>query len=164
MDERLLNVNQHGVLRVPAELWLALCLLCRLWLLVLFALLSSRGGGYSMAVLAGGIPWVGMACQLPALSVLAAGLARVPSAPVWTAWLWRQGRVMMTLTIALNLVLSGSGLLESDAWEVRSRLVLSSLSILDVAVAWAIWTSPYLRQVYAEFPRAKRQQEEGRSS
>jgi hypothetical protein len=154
MDERLLDVNEHGVLRVPGTMWLALFLLARHWFWVLFILISTSSGGDSFALLNGGVPWIPMVFQLPALLLLLAGARRLPDVGLIPRWLWRRGQMLVLITASLNVSWTVSNLVNSQSWQPRPELVLVCFSILDVVIAWNWWSSSYLRQVMREFPVA----------
>lgn len=154
MDERLLDVNEHGVLRVPGLMWAALLLLARHWFWVLFIVLSAGSGGGSMVLLKDGMPWWPLAAQLPVILLLIAVGRRAPSGGRLVRRVWLQGRVLVSATMALNLCWTIWNLLHSQDWQPRPEMVLVCFSLLDMVVAWGMWTSPHWRQVFSEFPPA----------
>lgn len=153
MDERLLDVNEHGVLRVPGTIWLSLMVLSRHWWLFFFSLLSGGGGGDLLGFLDRGLPWWPMALQLPVIGLLLAGPRRTPSAGQVPRVIWRHARVLVLLTTLLNLGWTVWSLSRSDTWRPRPELVLVCFSCLDLVIAWSFWFSRYFRQVFIEFPQ-----------
>lgn len=152
MDERLLDVDQHGILRVPGVMWVGMALLARHWFWVIFTLLSARRSGESMILLSGGVPWWPMVVQFPAIVLLVAAGRRVPTAGPFVRNVWQRGYIIVAVTVLLNLCWTGWSLMNSQDWQPRPEMVLVFFSMLDLAIGWGFWSSRYIRQVWMEFP------------
>lgn len=148
------HVNRHGVLAVPVSLWFAFALLARQWLLLLAVAVSQLRGQVDTSLLLGdgGVPWFALAAQLPMLLLMLAAASRLPSTGAWARLLWRRGREIVALTAALNLGWTARLLLASVYWNAWPELFLACCSLLDLAIVLAVYTTPYHRQMFAEFP------------
>lgn len=148
------HVNRHGVLAVPTSLWLAFALLARQWLLLLAVAVSQFRGQTDTGLMLGdgGVPWFALAAQLPILLLMLAAANRLPTAGDWARLLWRHGREIVALTVVLNLVWTAKLLLASEYWNPWPELFLACCSLLDLAIVLAVYTTPYHRQMFAEFP------------
>ena len=153
VDESFLNVNRHGVLRVPAMLWIGFAVLARHWVLVLIVAASARRDPSVVTVLGeDGLPWTMLALQVPVVLVALAGARRRPEAGAVLRWLWRRGREIVALTALLNVSWTAHLLLESDYWLPWPELFLGSCALIDLAVALSLYSTPYLKQLFREFP------------
>ena len=154
-DSAYLDVNDHGVLRVPGPLWLGFAVLARYWLLMLVIVVSS-GQSQLSALLLGrkGVPWAWLALQLPIVLLMMAGAHRVPTAGRWARVLWRNGRVIVTLTALLNVAWTARLLWQSDDWALWPELLLASFVLIDLAIALAVWRDKFFSQLFSEFPSA----------
>lgn len=153
LDERFLDVNAHGVLRVPGALWLGFAVLARHWVLMLLVAVSARRDPSIVRVLGeSGIPWLMLGLQLPAVLVALAGVQRRPEAPAVWRWLWRFGRELILVTALANIAWTGHLLLESEYWLPWPELYLGSCALIDLTVAVSIYTTPLMRQLFREFP------------
>lgn len=152
-DSAYLDVTNHGVLRVPGPLWLGLAVLARYWLLVLVVTVSARRSKESVLLLGhDGIPWAWLAMQLPIVLLMIAGAQRVPTGGRWARVLWRNGRVIVTLTALLNLAWTARLLWLSDDWALWPELLLTSFVLIDLAIALAMWRDKFFAQLFSEFP------------
>lgn len=142
--------NRYGVLRVRWPFWLVMVLLIRHLLLLMIIGLSHRGAaGSSMGTIATLIDPKFIPADVPALILLFATGARVPKSGAMARFLWRNGRILMTLSIATFL-----GTL---AW--REGVVLPHYTLIEagaiggnLALLVYIWLSRYLRELFAQFP------------
>jgi len=148
------HVNRHGVLAMPTTLWLAFALLARHWLLLAAVAISQlrRQTDTSLLLGVGGVPWLALAAQVPVLLLMLAAANRVPGAGAWARALWRRAREIVVLTAAFNLVWTAKLLLASNYWNPWPELFLACCSLLDLAIVLAVYTTPYYRQMFAEFP------------
>lgn len=146
MDNRLLDVDRYGTLRVPGVMWLSFAVLTRHWFLCLFMVMSGQ------AWTSGEVPWLPMLAQVPVALLLLVGGRRMPDAGPLPRQIWRLGPKLVTATATLNLCWVGWVLFRSDEWRPRPELMLVCFSALDLAIAWSICTSRYLSQVFTEFP------------
>ena len=152
-DSAFLDVDRHGVLRVPGVLWLGFAVMARYWILMLVVTVSARRSQESVLLLGdGGIPWGWLAVQLPIVLLMAAGFQRVPTAGRWARVLWRGGRWIITLTALLNLGWTAHLLMQSDAWNLWPELFLASCVLIDLAIAIAVWRDRFFAQLFSEFP------------
>lgn len=153
LDERFLDVNAHGVLRVPGALWLGFAVLARHWVLMLMLAVSARRDPSLVRVLGdGGIPWLMLGLQLPAVLVALAAAQRRPQAGAMWRWLWRFGREIVAATAVANIGWTAHLLMTSDYWLPWPELFLGSCALIDLAVAVSLFTTPYNRQLFREFP------------
>jgi hypothetical protein len=152
-DSAYLDVNDHGVLRVPGPLWLGFAVLARYWLLMLVISVSS-GQSQLSALLLGreGVPWAWLALQLPIVLLMIASAQRVPTGGRWARVLWRNGRIIVTVTALLNLAWTARLLWLSDDWALWPELLLASFVLVDLATALAVWRDRLFAQLFSEFP------------
>jgi hypothetical protein len=152
-DSAYLDVDRHGVLRVPGPLWLGFAVLARYWILVLVVTVSARRSPEAVLLLGeGGYPWAWLAVQLPIVLLMFAAFQRVPTAGAWARIIWRQGRTIVTLTALLNLVWTARLLWQSDSWALWPELFLASCVLIDAAIALAVLRDRFFAQLFSEFP------------
>jgi hypothetical protein len=152
-DERFLDINQHGVLRVPGELWLAFAVLTRQWVLVVMGACSLMVGAADAARVAReGLSWWAVGCQAPVVLLMVAAWNRSPEAPRWLAWVWRRGLWWVGASVALGLMWLGWHLLESSDWLAWPTLFYLSAALLDLAIAGSVLRSAYFQALFREFP------------
>ena len=153
LDERFLDVNAQGVLRVPTVLWLGLAVLARHWVLMVMLAVSMRSDPSLVRVLGeNGIPWLMLGLQFPALLVALAGAQRRPEAGSAWRWLWRCGREVLAATAVANIAWTVHLLVTSDYWQPWPELFLGSCALIDLTVVVSLYTTPLLRQLFREFP------------
>lgn len=151
------ELDRHGVLRVPALLWVAFALMARHWVLLIIIGASARREGSSVLLLGdGGIPWVALSMEVPIVLLALAAFNRQPGAGAWARGLWKRGREIVALTAALNVGWTANLLIKSDYWTPWPELFLASCSLIDVAIALSMYTTPYYRQLFDEFPARPR--------
>jgi hypothetical protein len=152
-DSAFLDVNSHGVLRVPGPLWIGFAVLARYWILMLVVTVSVRRSRESVLLLGhDGIPWPWLVAQLPIVLLMAAAAQRTPTGGGWARWLWRNGRVIVSLTTLLNLSWTARLLWLSEDWAPWPELLLASFVLIDLAIAIAIWRDRFFAQLFSEFP------------
>jgi hypothetical protein len=152
-DSAYLDVNNDGVLRVPGPLWLGLAVLARYWLLMLVVTVSAQQSQQSVLLLGhDGVPWAWLALQLPIVLLMMAGAQRVPTGGRWARVLWRNGRIVVTLTALLNLAWTARLLWLSDDWALWPELLLASFVLVDLATALSVWRDRFFAQLFSEFP------------
>ena len=152
IDERFLNVNRYGVLSFPAPLWLAMAFLGRHWLLLIVTLASASRSPETVQMAASSLSWLVLLLESPVLILAYAGFSRMPTTGSFLRFIWANGRLILGLTAVLNLVLLGWFLWLSDVWQRWPELFFASCGLLDFAILYGIWTSPYIKQVFTEFP------------
>jgi hypothetical protein len=152
-DSAFLDVNSHGVLRVPGPLWLGFAVMARYWILMLVVTVSARRSRESVLLLGdGGIPWIWLAMQLPIVLLMIAAAQRTPTGGRWARALWHNGRLIVTLTALLNLGWTAHLLWLSDDWALWPELLLASFCLIDLAIALAVWRDKFFAQLFSEFP------------
>ena len=152
-DSAYLDVDRHGVLRVPGPLWLGFAVLARYWILVLVVTVSARRSKESVLLLGhDGFPWMWLAVQAPIVLLMFAGFQRVPTAGRWARMVWRQGRPIVALTALLNLGWTARLLWQSDDWALWPELFLASCVLIDLAIALAVLRDRFFAQLFSEFP------------
>jgi len=142
--------NRYGVLRVRWPFWLVMVVLMRHLLLLMMIGLSHRGAaGDSMRTIASLIDPMFIPADVPALILLFTVGARVPNSGSLARFLWRHGKIVMTLSIATFL-----GIM---VW--RQGFVLARYSPADaaeigvnLALLVYLWLSRYLRDLFSQFP------------
>ena len=152
-DSAFLDVNSHGVLRVPGPLWLGFAVMARYWILMLVVMVSARRSKESVLLLGdGGIPWIWLAMQLPIVMLMVAAAQRTPTGGRWARALWHNGRLIVTLTALLNLGWTARLLWLSDDWALWPELLLASFCLIDLAITLAVWRDTFFAQLFSEFP------------
>ncbi len=152
IDDRMLDVNQYGVLRIPAGVWLALLFLARHWLMGFVVLISSIMNRETLRVLGGDFSWVTLAIELPAVFLLWLCTRRRPEAGRFVRWVWPFARYLAAGTALLHLGYVVWFLWHSSYWLPWPELFLASCALIDVAIITALFTSDHLKQVFSEFP------------
>ena len=155
-QEEAFHVNQHGVLAIPGLMWAAFVLLARQWVLLVMVGVSTFRGQTDISLLLGegGVPWGALAAQAPVLLLANVAAQRFPTAGAWARWVWRWGREIVALAALLNLAWTILFLWSSDYWMPWPELFLACCSLLDLAIVLALFTGPYYRQLFNEFPSA----------
>lgn len=153
LDERFLDVNRYGVLRVPLALWLGIAFVGRYWLLLVIVMSSVRRSPETVQLLGHGVSWLMLLLELPVLLLAYAGLSRVPTGGVVPRLIWSKGRLILGSTAILNLAWLAWFLWSSDTWQRWPHLFLASCGLLDFAITYGIYQSAYLRQIFLEFPK-----------
>lgn len=152
-DSAFLDVDRHGVLRIPATLWVGFAVLARQWILILVVLVSAKRSKESVLLLGdGGMPWEWLAMQAPIVILAFAAFYRIPTAGAWARVIWRFGRPIVVLTAALNLGWTAWLLYGADTWSRWPELFLVSCVLIDLAIALSVVRDPYHRQLFSEFP------------
>ncbi len=151
LDERLLDLDEHGAIRIPVLLWLAWGFLMRHWL-VAIGITFSGPGSPETARLWSDFSWTSAALQLPVVLLVITAWCRQPDAARLWRWLWSHGRLLMTLAIAGQLAWTCWLLWEADTWERWPHLWWASTALLDVAIATAIWRDGFFAALFADFP------------
>ncbi len=151
-----IRYNRYGVLRPGAGLWLALVFLCRhIMTILLVAMAAGRGPqggaeGIDLSDFGHLVTPVFMVADLPALALLLALAARLPTASALPRLVWRAGRPLLLVSVLVYSALivrhwpaAGVAGLAAGDW-------LGFAGTLAVAVYAA--TSPYLADLFREFP------------
>jgi hypothetical protein len=152
MDDRWLDVDQHGVLRIPGVMWLGLILLVRHWAWFFVVLLSAQYGGGAAETLQWQGMWWPLLAQLPVVALILVAGRRTPVAGILVRKLWRHGALLVAMTACLNLAWTIWSLAQANEWSPRPELVLACGSLLDLAIGWNLCLSEYTKQLFTEFP------------
>lgn len=152
IDDRLLDVDKHGTLRVPAVLWVALAVLCRYWILVIVVFASARRSPDVVRVLGEGFSWYFLLLELPAMVLALAAARRAPTAwPLWR-WIWRHALLIIACAVVAHLGATAWHLWSTDVWRRWPELFLASANLFDLAILTSVLRDPYYRQLFADFP------------
>ncbi|APW44476.1 DUF2919 family protein [Rhodoferax saidenbachensis] len=152
LDERYLEIDQHGILKIPPSLWFSLFFLARFWGFLLTSIMSPEILGRGGFLLTNAGFWIVLICELPVVILIYAGFSRHPNGGRLARFIWPLGRIIIALTAAANLYFLVWWLLHSDYWERWPELFLVSCGVLDLTAVFATWGSDYLKQVFNEFP------------
>lgn len=152
MDDRFLDVDRHGVLKVPFHLWVGLAYLARHWLILVIALASVRRSPETLVLVKDSLSWLTLFFEIPSLLLLVAGLFRHPQAGKFWAFVWRKGVWIIGLTVAANSGFLVWWLWQADYWSRWPELFLASCLLLDFAILFGVYQSTYIRQIFSEFP------------
>jgi hypothetical protein len=147
-------VDRHGVLAIPGTFWLGMAVLCRHWLLILVVGLVSRRGDAGLGALlgTGGVPWLAMAAEVPAMVLAFAALARSPLAGSWARWVWTRGPAVIGLTAILHLAVTWQLVRHAGPPAFNPHGLWFGLTLLDLAFLLSAVRSPYFRAMFREFP------------
>jgi Protein of unknown function (DUF2919) len=152
-DSAFLDVDRYGVLRVPVAMWLGLAVLARHWVLLIVVGASARREKRSVLLLGDdGIPWHLLAMEVPALILMVLAFRRTPAASQLTRRLWPLGPWFAGITALLNTVWTAHLLMTSSHWRPWPELAMGSALVLDYAIVFAFFFTPYYRQLFREFP------------
>ena len=158
-DERLLDVDRYGALRVPLPLGLGLVFLSRHWLLLFAALASARRSPEVVSWASGGLSWIWLLIEVPALLLLVAGFSRHPQAGMFWRKVWSNGIWIVGFAAAANTGLLAWWLWNADFWSRWPELFLASCVLMDFAIFTGCHRSTYIRQIFNEFPSFQGQPE-----
>lgn len=99
-------------------------------------------------------PWYVVA-DLPALMVMAAWWQRRPNRKILWKRVWGIGRVLLTLSLALQLIMisiaGGMELIGVYYLDEGERIVIASM-VLNLLAIYYIWRSTRVRDTFTEFP------------
>jgi len=145
--------NRYGVLRPSLGLWLSLVFLCRhvatILLVVVAAGRGARDSGIDLSEFGNLVNPLFILADLPAMLLLLALAARMPTAGSLPRVLWRSGRFLL---LAACLVYAGLILRHVPVDDMRLA-VADWLGIAGTAgVALYAILSPYLGYLFREFP------------
>lgn len=151
IDERLLDVDRHGCVRVPGSLWAAIVFLSRHWLMLVFIVVASRRSPSAGALLGLVSGWV-LLIEFPALALAWAGMNRSPKGGVVAKWIWNRGLWILALTAVVNICIAVWVLWHARYWHPWPHWFIMSCALIDVAIILGVWQSALIRQVFADFP------------
>ncbi len=152
IDDRMLDVNQHGVLRIPAAVWLALLFMARHWVLVLVVTVSARRNQEAVRLYGSDFNWWLLLLEVPALLLLWLCTRRRPEAGRFVRMLWPHARQLAMATALLHLGYVAWYLWQSSYWLPWPELYLASSALIDLAIVKSFYDSEHLKQVFREFP------------
>lgn len=157
-DERYLDVDRYGVLRIPANLWMAAAFLARHWILMVAVAVSARRSTSAVLLLGdGGIPWAQLVLELPIVLLVFAGFNRNPQGGACVRFLWRHGRELVLLQVILNIGRTVWLLATSSYWLPWPELFLACCALIDLAILFGMYQGGYFRQLFLEFPAREAQ-------
>jgi len=141
------DFNEHHVLKAPSLFILVLLYLNKYFLLVVLP--SIGGGDLSVVSKWFKIDALMMTSCLPALAVLIALLYRIPTAKEWAKTIWKNGLVLLLLSIAMDFVIL-STYIAIDKRILDTGTII--LLLIDAAIMAYLFRSPYLKEMFKEFP------------
>lgn len=150
LDERLLDVDAHGCLRVPGVLWLGMAFLARYFILAV-GLVFSHSQELLHVLFTNQFVWMVLVLEMPAVALLMAGASRGPAAARVWRMLWFRGRVIIAALAALHVLYASWMLWSSDVWRPWPELLLASCAVLDIAIAYGVHTDGFFKQLFSEF-------------
>lgn len=152
IDDRMLDVNQHGVLRIPAAVWFALIFMARHWVLVLVVTVSARRNKEAVRLYGDDFSWWLLLLEVPALLLLWLCSQRRPEAGRLVRWFWPHARQLAIATAVLHIGYVAWYLWNSNYWLPWPELYLASSALIDLAIVKSFYGSEHLKQVFSEFP------------
>lgn len=152
VDPRLLQINRDGVLSIPASLWWCVVLMLRHSLLLVVALVSAMAGGGSQAWVFALVAWPALLCEAPMWPFVLSAARRSPQAGSLVRWLWRQGRLLLTLAATLQIGWTVWGLSQREIWSPWPERFMAMVALIELTIIAGIWRSDLYRQLFQEFP------------
>jgi hypothetical protein len=157
IDERALDVNEHGVLRIPGALWLSLVLQCRhvcFGLMLLFSAQQAKGIWHLL-----GEQWSFgvLLIEVPALVAFFVTASRRPEAGRVMRALWPWVAHLIAISALAHVAYTSWYLWNSTYWTPWPELAMVGLMALDVLIVMGVVLHPHWRAVWAEFPAAPSQ-------
>lgn len=153
MDKEYLlsRVNAHGVMAVSGGMWLLMLFESYpLWVTFFFSVAHTSIPELEKFFF--GYRWYGWVASIPALLLILATLRRTPEAGALVRRSWAAGRWLLTTSIALHLAGAIAGLLGDDRWNPWPERGMLMVLILHLLLLAYLWSSPYCRAVFREFP------------
>jgi hypothetical protein len=139
-------------LRPPWLLIASLLFMCRsLAALALFGMTGADGDSTLSRFFDTEMLGMGALAAVPALLVLYALGARVPSAPSLVRWIWRHGRGLVAASALLHIAVAATHYASVRAW-IGGPLAVQALALGDLAVIGYVFLSSHVRQAFLEFP------------
>jgi Protein of unknown function (DUF2919) len=152
IDDRTLDVNEYGVLRIPTALWLALVLQCRhsvFGLLLLFA--GQQGQTVWQLLDTKSTIWLFL-MEIPALLAVFVCAARRPEAGGMVRILWSWLAVLVSISAMTHIGYAVWYLWHSSYWLPWPEMAMACLALLDAAIIYALFREMHWQAVFAEFP------------
>lgn len=138
-------------MRIPGVLWLAMAFLARYFILAV-GLVFSRSQELLHVLFTNEFVWVALLLEIPAVALLMAGANRSANGTrVWRVT-WLRGRVIITGLAVLHVLYASWMLWASDVWRPWPELLLASCALMDIAIAYGVWTDSFFKQMFEEFP------------
>jgi hypothetical protein len=154
IDERILTVNRHGAVAVPGVFWLAMAFLVRYWIVVLVVFASSKRSPEASRLLGTDFPWIMLILEFPALLVVGAAWQRKPNAAAIWRVVWKNGRTILIMVAALDVLAASAALWTTDVWRRWPELFIGSTALIAGAIIYALTRDDFFRQLFADFPAA----------
>lgn len=145
------DYGEHGQLRVSFALWVVFGLLTRhFWISA--GVIASAAKVPESALLLAGFSWWPLLIEMPALLTIAASFRRRPEAGKLPRLLWRYGREILTAVAVLQLVYMAWRWSTVDLFDIFWSFVDAGLAVATLGAIFWLWTSRYVRTLFAEFP------------
>lgn len=146
-----IDCNRYGVLKVSGSLWLVILLESWRWIFLSILVVSSLKVKESASLLPGH-DWIPLALQSPTLLLAITLAQRVPSAGDQVRFLWKNGRVLISLAAAPQIIWILFVLYQADEWRpIPERALLLEMLLHALALTY-LWTNRYCQTIFAEFP------------
>ncbi len=156
MEDHSLDVNEHGVLRIPAALWLALGLQCRYWVFgVLLIFAGQQGQTLWQLFDAKLITWL-LLVEIPALVASFVSAVRRPEAGRIVRALWSWLPPLVSISAIAHLAYTAWHLWQSEYWSPWPEMAMVCLAFLDLMTIYALYRQPHWKAVLSEFPIVKK--------
>lgn len=155
-DERFLDVDNHGVLKISLELWLCMIISIRYWLFVLVGLIYKDLAANIGTDIFDTAFWLVLGCEVCGAFLLYSGFSREPSAGIFTRAAWKRGSLLLTIAATAHLGYMAIRLVQNKYWNIWPELFLTSFGIFDLIVLYVAWQSPHFKQIFNEFPNRPR--------
>ena len=160
MSKRL-EIGKYGLhsyddflcLRPPGLLIASLVFLCRG--LLVFGLFGLSGGVPEAfkGIVDSETLWRGCLAAAPAVLVLYALFARVPTAPAFVRWIWRHGRGLMLLAALSYIAVAAAQFgVDPRRWHGTGSLVAKIVVLAELGTIGYVFLSSRVRQTFLDFP------------
>lgn len=157
-----LRYNRHHVLRPGSGVILILCFLIKdVFLIGIVGASLLRGGGSESTELRNLIHPVFFFSSLPALAIFYALGMRQPSAGKLVRLIWKNGRYLILAAASLYVFL----LSHIHRYDLSKFGILDGIVIgLNVLIVGYVFTSPFIKDLFSEFPEPDEADEEPQSA
>lgn len=151
MDERLLNVNEHGVLAVDAGAVMLMLAAARHSILLLITLMTGLSAALLDVIAPDAFAASLVLLDSLALAVALAAARRTASAGIIVRRVWAHGRVLLLTGAIAHGALFLHVMFAYGLPEGRLGLIWCLLTVLDIACIASL-RAPYFTQLFSEMP------------
>jgi hypothetical protein len=150
------DFDEHLCLKPSVAMILAMMYAARHLVLIFLAYFPGMAGNTGGAFIKDMLSPYLVATDLPALLLLLAWRFRAPEAGRFWRAIWRQGRVMLVLTLVAQLVLLATmhwGPMLLEAPRTRGNVLVVSYALLHLYVLGYVLMADRLKAVFEDFPK-----------